>query len=90
MNTLARTVKSIIVIGIIIFFASIMGLLINDLIPWEYLDYIFIIFKKSIKLIDFTIDTNAFFQITTIWLNIAVTYWGFLGMAWIVKRIDRA
>ena len=87
MNELSKIIKTISIIGLMIGFATAFGVTLSTLIPWQWLTIVFIILRKLILFVDFGIDTNAIFVIISLWLNILLGYWIFLGADWIIARL---
>lgn len=89
MNDLAKTIRIITTVGLTITIASVFGIAVNELIPWDWLTFGFTILRKTIMLLDFAIDTSTLFSILTITLNISVAYWLFLAGDWIISRLKK-
>ena len=87
MNEITKTIKSIIIIGLIITVTAAFGAGINAFIPWEWLTYFFSIIRNTIGLIDFMVNTDVVLIIMGIWLNISIYYWLFLAGEWIWGRL---
>lgn len=89
MNELSKTIKSIALIGILIGIAAVFGNVINSFIPWQWATIIFTILRRLILYLDFGINTAALFVVISIWLNILVAYWIYLGSDWIINRLRK-
>lgn len=63
---------------------SILGMATNNLIPWQYLTYFFVIFRNLLKLIDFIIPTDHLIILMGISILVMSALWSYRGYIWIV------
>lgn len=89
LNELSKSIKIIATILIVLGPLTALGYGLNNLIPWTWLDTIFIIIRKTVMLLDFAVDTQVLFACITIWINISVLYWVYLSGAWIIKKLEK-
>lgn len=86
---LSKSIKIITTILLVLGPLTALGYGLNNLIPWNWLDTIFIIIRKTVMLLDFAVDTQVLFACITIWINISVLYWVYLSGAWIIKKLEK-
>lgn len=89
LKELSKTIKTISLILLILGALNAIGYAFNTLIPFEWLGYGFVLLRKTVLLLDFAIDTNVLFLTITIWINVLVLYWLYLGGDWIIKKLER-
>jgi len=89
LQELSKSIKIITTILIVLGALTGLGYGLNNIIPWAWLDNIFIIIRKTIMLLDFVVDTQVLFACITIWINISVLYWLYLSGAWIIKKLEK-
>jgi hypothetical protein len=89
LHELSKSIKIITTILIVLGALTGLGYGLNNIIPWNWLDNMFIIIRKTVMLLDFAVDTQVLFACITIWINISVLYWLYLSGAWIIKKLEK-
>jgi len=86
MSELIKIFKVVAIVGIIVAGLTLLGSTINALVPWEYLKYFFIIFRKTILPFDFMVDTDAIIAVFSTSLLILIAVWAYKGSVPLIKR----
>lgn len=76
-----QLLKNLLVLSIVVGALMIVGFALNSLIPWQYLDYLFIIIRHFAFLFDFFWDTTTLFVLVGISFLIEVSIWGYRAVS---------
>lgn len=85
MNNILNFIKHNSLILLTIAGLGVLGTAVNNLVPWQYLTYFFVILRHLIKLIDFIIPNNHLIAAMTAGLAAAMALWSYKGYIWIVE-----
>lgn len=80
-----KILKNVGLIGLIIGGLSVLGNVINSIIPWGWLTNFFIIIRNLLALIDYFIDTNTLITLIGLRLSIEIAYWSYKAIIWVVS-----
>ena len=91
MTFLAKNAKALAFIGIILGGLVVLGNIINIYVDpnLTIMTNIFVIFRKSLGIIDFAIDTDTLLQLIGYSLIILVAYWGFKAILFLVDYLNK-
>lgn len=85
MNSILNFIKHNSLILLTIAGLGVLGTAVNNLVPWQYLTYFFVILRHLINLIDFIIPTNHLIAAMGAGLAVAMALWSYKGYIWIVE-----
>jgi len=88
MDQIVITIKKIALIAVLIGALTILSSSITDLAVWTWLTKIFILFRNSLSLIDFIIDTKTLMVIIGLTFTIEIALWGYRSFTWVIKKIQ--
>jgi len=69
--------KNIGIVGVMMAALSVLGLAINQLVPWSWLTNFFVIIRYFSILFDWIWDVPTMYVLLTIAFSLQITVWGF-------------
>ncbi|MCK9330879.1 MAG: hypothetical protein M0Q94_13480 [Candidatus Cloacimonetes bacterium] len=88
MDQIVITIKRIGLIAVLIGALTILSSSITDLAVWTWLTKIFILFRNSLSLIDFIIDTKTLMVIIGLTFTIDIALWSYKSFTWVAKKFN--
>jgi len=85
MNNILNFIKNNSLILLTITGIVALGTALNNLVPWQYLTYFFVILRHLIQLIDFIIPANQLIAVIGAGLSVALALWSYKGYIWIIE-----
>jgi hypothetical protein len=85
MNEAIKILKTIGLVGLVIVGLSLLGVAINNILPWSWLTDFFRIIRHFVGIFDFMWDTSTFFVIIGLGLLVEVAYWVFKAVMWAIR-----
>lgn len=70
-------VKQIALVSLVVLILTLLGAVIDAIIPWSWLTYFFTIIRNGVGIIDFMWDTDTMFTLIALSLSIVISVWAF-------------
>lgn len=86
MSELIKIFKNIGILSLIIAGLTLLGSIVNSIIPWQWLTNFFVIIRNLLESIDFLVATDTLITLVTLSLIMTGAYWTFKGTIFVISK----